>query len=110
MAAYLLYDVLVVNAIVDGMNLVAKEAVVVNRRDGVLALSETTGAYEELGDFAVTLYPFDVAQQAEALYEALAMGPDERRRRSRAAAAWVRDHDVSAWLGAQLADIAELRS
>ncbi len=108
-AAYLLYDVLVVNAIVDGMNLVAKEAVVVNRRDGVLALSETTGAYEELGDFAVTLYPFDVAQQAEALYEALTMGADERRRRSRAAAAWVRDHDVSAWRGAQLADIAELR-
>ncbi|CAN5135542.1 glycosyltransferase family 20 protein [soil metagenome] len=109
-AAYLLYDVLVVNAIVDGMNLVAKESVVVNRRDGVLALSETTGAYEELGRFAVTLYPFDVAQQAEALYEALTMGADERRRRSREAASWVRDHDVSAWLNAQLADIADFRS
>lgn len=51
-----------------------------------------------------------MAQQAEALYGALTMGADERRRRSRAAAAWVREHDVSAWLGAQLADIAELRS
>lgn len=109
-AAYLLYDVLVVNAIVDGMNLVAKESVVVNRRDGVLALSETTGAYEELGRFAVTLYPFDVAQQADALYQALTMDPDERRRRGREAAAWVREHDVSAWLDAQLADIAELRT
>ncbi len=108
-AAYLLYDVLVVNAIVDGMNLVAKEAMVINRRDGVLTLSETTGAYEELGDFAITLYPFDVAQQAEALYEALTMGADDRRGRSRAGAAWVRDHDVSAWLGAQLSDITELR-
>jgi trehalose 6-phosphate synthase len=109
-AAYLLYDVLMVNAIVDGMNLVAKEAVVVNRRDGVLALSETTGAYEELGRFAMTLYPFDVAQQAEALYESLTMGPGERRRRGAEAAAWVREHDVSAWLGAQLADITELRA
>ncbi|MDQ3304770.1 MAG: trehalose-6-phosphate synthase [Actinomycetota bacterium] len=108
-AAYLLFDVLVVNAIVDGMNLVAKEAMVVNRRDGVLALSETTGAYEELGGFAVTLYPFDVAQQADALYRALTMGADERRHRSRAAAGWVREHDVAAWLGAQLSDIAELR-
>jgi trehalose 6-phosphate synthase len=109
-AAYLLYDVLVVNAIVDGMNLVAKEAVVVNQRDGVLALSETTGAYEELGRFAVTLYPFDVAQQAEALYQALTIDPGERRRRGREAAAWVRDHDVSAWLGAQLADIGRLKA
>ncbi|MDP9452199.1 MAG: trehalose-6-phosphate synthase [Actinomycetota bacterium] len=108
-AAYLVFDVLVVNAIVDGMNLVAKEAVVLNRREGVLALSETTGAYEELGDFAVTLYPFDVAQQAEALYQALTMGADERRERSQGAARWVRDHDVSAWLHAQLADIAALR-
>lgn len=108
-AAYLLYDVLVVNAIVDGMNLVAKEAVVLNRRDGVLALSETTGAYEELGRFAVPLYPFDVVQQAEALYEALTMEPTERHRRREAAASWVREHDVSAWLQAQLADIAELR-
>ncbi|HWH34678.1 MAG TPA: trehalose-6-phosphate synthase, partial [Acidimicrobiales bacterium] len=109
-AAYLLYDVLMVNAIVDGMNLVAKEAVVLNRRDGVLALSETTGAYEELGRFAVTLYPFDVVQQAEALYTALTMDPTERHRRREEAAAWVRAHDVSAWLEAQLADIAELRS
>jgi trehalose 6-phosphate synthase len=109
-AAYLVYDVLMVNAIVDGMNLVAKEAVVVNRRDGVLALSETTGAYEELGRFAVTLYPFDVAQQADALYEALTMAPGERRRRGVEAATWVRDHDVSAWLGAQLTDITEFRA
>ena len=48
-AAYSLCDVLVVNAVNDGMNLVAKEMVVVNSRDGVLALSENTGAHEELG-------------------------------------------------------------
>ena len=108
-AAYTLFDVLVVNAIVDGMNLVAKEAVLVNRRDGVLALSENTGAYEELGELAVTLYPFDLQQQAEALYEALTMAPEERRRRRGAAADHIRRHDVSAWFDAQLADIADLR-
>ena len=108
-AAYTLFDVLVVNAIVDGMNLVAKEAVLVNRRDGVLALSENTGAHEELGALAVTLYPFDLQQQADALYEALTMPTDERRRRREAAADQVRNHDVSAWFEAQLSDIARFR-
>ena len=49
MAAYKQYDVLFVNAIVDGMNLVAKEAPLVNERDGVLILSENAGAHAELG-------------------------------------------------------------
>ena len=48
-AAYKQFDVLLVNAIFDGMNLVAKEAPLVNTRDGVLVLSENTGAHEELG-------------------------------------------------------------
>jgi trehalose 6-phosphate synthase len=69
-AAYSMCDVLMVNALADGMNLVAKEAVVVNTRDGVLALSENTGAHQELGAFAVTLHPFDIQQQADALYQA----------------------------------------
>ena len=72
-AAYKQFDVLMVNAMFDGMNLVAKESIVVNRRDGVLALSENTGAHEELGAFAVTLHPFDLQQQADALYAALTM-------------------------------------
>ena len=72
-AAYRRCDVLVVNAVADGMNLVAKEAVVVNEHDMVLALSEATGAHGELGRFALTLHPFDVGQQADALHEALTM-------------------------------------
>ncbi len=63
-------DVLVVNAVADGMNLVTKEAVIVNEHDMVLALSESTGAHGELGSFAVTLHSFDVAQQADALHPA----------------------------------------
>src|SRR5262249_45524966 len=63
-AAYKQYDVLLVNAIFDGMNLVAKEAPLVNERDGVLILSENTGAHEQLGEWALTVNPFDVSAQA----------------------------------------------
>jgi trehalose 6-phosphate synthase len=104
-AAYTVCDVLMVNALADGMNLVAKEAVVVNTRDSVLALSENTGAHQELGAFAVTLHPFDIQQQADALYEALTMDRGLRRARREAAAAVVEENDIAKWLTAQLADL-----
>ena len=105
-AAYKQFDVLMVNAIFDGMNLVAKESIVVNERNGVLALSENTGAHDELGAFAVTLHPFDLQQQADALYGALTMPDSERRDRREACARVVRQNDVTKWLQTQLADIA----
>jgi trehalose 6-phosphate synthase len=108
-AAYKQYDVLLVNAIFDGMNLVAKEAPLVNTRDGVLILSENTGAHEELGEWALTVNPFDVAGQADALYEAVEMAPAERRRRREAIARQVRAHDISGWIEHQLADLDEVR-
>ncbi|HJW36652.1 MAG TPA: trehalose-6-phosphate synthase, partial [Actinomycetes bacterium] len=104
-AAYTVCDVLMVNALADGMNLVAKEAVVVNRRDSVLALSENTGAHQELGAFAVTLYPFDIQQQADALYESLTMDRGLRRARREAAAKVVEENDIAKWLNAQLTDL-----
>jgi trehalose 6-phosphate synthase len=104
-AAYTVCDVLMVNALADGMNLVAKEAVVVNTRDGVLALSEHTGAHQELGAFAVTLHPFDIQQQADALYAALTMDLGLRRARREAAALVVQENDLGKWLVAQLADL-----
>jgi trehalose 6-phosphate synthase len=107
-AAYTICDVVMVNSIADGMNLVAKEAVSVSRRNAVLALSESTGAHEELGAFAVTLYPFDVQQQADALYEALTMPVQRRRDLREAAAQIVRANDVTKWLDFQLADLAEI--
>jgi trehalose 6-phosphate synthase len=107
-AAYTLFDVLVVNSVFDGMNLVAKEAILVNRRNGVLALSENTGAHEELGAFAVTLHPFDVQQQADALHEALTMPTADRRNRREACAAIVRRNDVARWLSRQLLDLEAL--
>jgi trehalose 6-phosphate synthase len=104
-AAYKQYDVLLVNAIFDGLNLVAKEAPLVNERDGVLVLSENAGAHAELGEWALTINPFDVAGQAEALYEALTLPAEERRARLEAIRAHIREHDLAAWIGAQLSDL-----
>jgi trehalose 6-phosphate synthase len=108
LAAYQVADVLVVNAVNDGMNLVAKEAVLVNQRDGVLLLSESTGAYEELGEHAITVHPFDIKQQADAMYEALTMDQASRRRLLAGASTTVRFNDVEQWLRSQLDDLARL--
>jgi trehalose 6-phosphate synthase len=102
-AAYKQFDVLLVNAIFDGMNLVAKEAPLVNERDGVVVLSENAGAHAELGEWALTVNPFDVEGQAEAIENALAMDVDERRRRLDAIRRHVREHDLNRWTNTLLA-------
>jgi trehalose 6-phosphate synthase len=102
-AAYKQYDVLLVNAIYDGLNLVAKEGPLVNERDGVLVLSENAGAHAELGEWALTVNPFDLSGQAEAIHEGLEMPAEERRARIEAIRAHVREHDLSGWVEAQLA-------
>jgi trehalose 6-phosphate synthase len=107
-AAYRSFDVLLVNSIYDGMNLVAKEGMLLNNRDGVLVLSENAGAHEELGEHAVTVNPFDVGATADALYQALTMPQDERRVRAAAIQQQVRSHDVERWLIRQLEDVREL--
>src|SRR3954470_12801855 len=106
-AAYKQFDVLLVNAIFDGMNLVAKEAPLVNERDGVLILSENTGAHEQLGEWALTVNPFDVRAQADAIHEALFMPAEERARRLAAIRAQVREHDITRWIAEQLEDLDE---
>ena len=102
-AAYKQFDVLLVNAIFDGMNLVAKEAPLVNERDGVVVLSENAGAHAELGEWALTVNPFDVEGQAEAIENALAMDADERRGRLNAIRTHVREHDLHRWTDTLLA-------
>ena len=96
-AAYKQFDVLLVNAIFDGMNLVAKEAPLVNERDGVVVLSENAGAHAELGEWALTVNPFDVEGQAEAIERAFSMDAGERRARLEAIRAHVREHDLNRW-------------
>ena len=104
-AAYKQYDVLLVNAIYDGLNLVAKEAPLVNERDGVLILSENAGAHEELGPWALTVNPFDLEAQARAIEEAIQMSQEERRARIESIREHVRSHDVAGWLETQLEDL-----
>jgi trehalose 6-phosphate synthase len=102
-AAYKQFDVLLVNAIFDGMNLVAKEAPLVNTCDGVVVLSENAGAHAELGEWALTVNPFDVQGQADAIDRALAMAAGERHDRLAAIRAHVREHDLNAWTDTLLA-------
>jgi trehalose 6-phosphate synthase len=108
-AAYKHYDVLLVNAIFDGMNLVAKEAPLVNERDGVLVLSENAGAHEQLAPWALSVNPFDIQAQADAMYQALTMHATERHERIEGLREHVRTHDIGAWIDAQLNDLAALR-
>ena len=104
-AAYKQYDILLVNAIFDGLNLVAKEAPLVNERDGVLILSENAGAHEELSEWVLTVNPFDIAGQADAIHAGLEMGADERSSRVAAIRAHIREHDLAEWVEGQLADL-----
>jgi len=107
-AAMQAYDVLLVNSIADGMNLVAKEGPIVNRRDGVLVLSERTGARQQLEPGALIISPCDVYATAEALHQALTM-PAETRVARAARLRWlVEREDISAWLCGQLQTIVEL--
>ena len=109
-AAYKQYDLLLVNAVFDGLNLVSKEAPYVNRRDGVLVLSENAGSHEELSEWVLSVNPFDVSKQADAIYAGLTMDPVEKRRRLEGIRSHVREHDLAEWGAAQLADLDRVRS
>jgi trehalose 6-phosphate synthase len=106
-AAYKHYDVLLVNAMFDGMNLVAKEGPMVNERAGVSVLSENTGAHEELGEYALSVNPFDIQELADSIHAALTMQPEERRRRHEGLKSIVTARDPGDWIDEQLSDIRE---
>jgi trehalose 6-phosphate synthase len=105
MAAYKHYDVLLVNAMFDGMNLVAKEGPIINQREGVSILSENTGAHEELGEYALSVNPFDIQELADSIHAALTMEPRERARRAAGLVEIVTSRDPGDWIDDQLADI-----
>ena len=104
-AAYKHYDVLMVNAMFDGMNLVAKEGPMVNERAGVSILSENTGAHEELGEYALSVNPFDLQELADSIHAALTMPVHERERRHEGLKSIVTARDPGDWIDDQLADI-----
>jgi trehalose 6-phosphate synthase len=101
-------DVVLVNPLIDGMNLVAKEAAVVSERDAVLVLSETAGAYDQMAGGVLPVAPADVAGTAEALATALAMPPRERASRLADLRAGVEREDIGWWLRGQLEDLARI--
>jgi trehalose 6-phosphate synthase len=110
LAGYRQFDVLLVNPIYDGMNLVAKEGVLCNQRNGVLVLSENAGSHEELGDFALTVNPFDIDETAEALFLGLSMDPQQKEARAQRIRETVRAADINRWVSLQLQDLRELLS
>jgi trehalose 6-phosphate synthase len=106
LGALKVYDVLLVNPIMDGMNLVAKEGPVVNERDGLLVLSTGAGSFEEMGEASIQIAdPLDVAATADALEKALDMDPDERSKRARALRQSAQAKEPAWWIDSQLADL-----
>ncbi len=109
-ARYKHFDLLMVNSIFDGMNLVAKEAPAVNTRDGVVMLSENTGSHEELGDCTLSVNPFDIQEQADCIHRALTMDLEERRLRAQRLREIVRARDPGVWISEQLEDVEAKRA
>lgn len=104
-AALTRYDVLLVNPLRDGLNLVAKEGPMVNAVDGQLVLSTEAGAHHELQGPADSIHPFDLAATARALGEALDRDPSERKQRALLLAAAAGARTPADWLADQLAAV-----
>lgn len=110
LGAYREYDVLLVNSIMDGMNLVSKEGPALNERSGALVLSRGAGSFTELGDAAIELSDArDVEQTSRALEEALALSAPERTKRADRLRAIVESATPRDWIDRQIADLAALR-
>jgi trehalose 6-phosphate synthase len=104
-AAYSLYDALMVNPVFDGMNLVTMEGPVVNRNAGAVILSRNAGAFSLLGRHTIGVNPFDVSETARALHDALTMPVEERSGRAQALRAAIRRNTPSGWVNRQLEDL-----
>jgi trehalose 6-phosphate synthase len=103
-----IYDVLLVNSIADGMNLIAKEGPIVNCQNGILVLSERTGAFQQLEPGVLEVAPLDVYGTAEALHQALTMSAAERQSRAEQLRSLIEQHDIVDWLQEQLDTIVKL--
>lgn len=101
-AALMSYDVLLVNPVRDGMNLVAKEGPLLNGNDGVVVLSREAGAWDELSPSVLGINPFDLTDTARALDAALAMPDADRAERAAALRQLVEGRTAQDWLDDQL--------
>ena len=109
LGAMLLYDILLVNAIADGMNLVAKEGPIINGQNGVLILSESTGASIELAPGSTIVSACDIYATAEAMHQALSMAPEEKEKRTTKLKSIIRQNDIYKWFTDQLQAVLELK-
>jgi trehalose 6-phosphate synthase len=101
-------DFCMVTSLHDGMNLVAKEYVAARENDdGALILSRFTGASHELHD-ALLVNPYDVEDMAAAIHRAVTLDPEDRRSRMSRMRAHVREHNIFAWAGLLLAELARI--
>ncbi|HVM41024.1 MAG TPA: trehalose-6-phosphate synthase [Acidimicrobiia bacterium] len=107
LAGLMRYDVLLVNPIRDGLNLVAKEGPVLNQRDGQVVLSREAGAYDDMGDAVFPVNPFDLVQTAEAMGAALDLEPGERAAQAKAARELAEARTPRHWLDDLLAQAGE---
>jgi trehalose 6-phosphate synthase len=103
-----LYDTLMVNPVVDGMNPVAKEGPVVNAQNGVLIISDGSSAFEQLCNGALAVSPADIEGTAKALYTAFTMSPVERTQRAATLVESIEREDSVQWLLTQFQDIESL--
>ena len=83
------------------MNIVPKEGSILNENNGVLIISETTGAYDELKDYSININALDISQTAEAIYKAVTMEQEEREKRLKGLKEIIRQYDVYEWMGEQ---------
>jgi len=102
LGALRMYDVLLVNPVFDGLNLVSKEGAVVNERSGSIVLSHNAGAFEELGDAVVGVNPFDVVATSDAIEQAIDMPDEARARNARKLRKAATRTTPAQWLQAQL--------
>jgi trehalose 6-phosphate synthase len=105
LAALRIYDVLLVNSIADGMNLVSKEGAALNQRDGAMVLSMSLGSYPELAEGAIGVDPLDVQWTAAALEQALRLSARERAGRAARMKDAVKAHELRDWWRSQLRDL-----
>ena len=106
LAGLMSYDVLLVNSLADGMNLISKEGPVINQRNGVVVLSETAGSYEQLRPGVIGVDPFDIDGVADGIEQALALDATTRRSKAETVHRAIESHQLQDWLRIQLKDLA----
>lgn len=97
------YDLLLVNSIRDGLNLVAKEGPLINERNGIVALSRETGAFDELSGLVTEVHAYDITQTAQAMSDALNIDAETKAEIATDLVAVIESRTPKEWLQEQLA-------